>query len=375
MHYQPTDQCEFNPPIFVNSSFVFKDCHTAQSLMVDGNAGNIYSRFTNPTVQLFENTFAKLEQANHCIATSSGMAAVNLICQAYLKQGDHMICANNVFGSTIGLLSNFFAKFGVTIDFIDCTNIDLIKQTITPNTKIVFIETPSNPLGRITNIQVLSQLTKQHNAYLVVDNTYCTPVLQKPLDLGADFTVYSATKYIDGSGRVVGGCICSNLDIANLRQLMRNAGASLSPFNAWALYSGLNLLELRMQKHCDNALTVANWLQTQPWVEQVHYAGLKQHPDHKLATEQQQGYSGIIAFEYKGDIAQTWQLIDNCKLLTITPNLGDIKSTIIHPATTTHGKLSPIQQQQAGIKNNLVRISIGLEAVQDIQKDLEQATL
>ena len=342
--------------------------------MVANHRGNIYSRFTNPTIELLEQKFADLSNSQHCIATASGMSAITALFTSLLSKGDHIICANEIFGSTINLLNNFYKKFGIDIDFVNCCNIDNIKQTITAKTKLIFVESPSNPLGRIADISAIAAIAKQNNSLLIVDNTYCTPLLQKPLELGADYSIDSATKYIDGNGRVLAGLICCNGDKDKLlRTYMRNSGPTLSAFNAWLLVASLDTLELRLEKHCANAIKLAEWLATQTWVNKVHYAGLKANRQHNLASKQQNGFGGVLAFEVQGSYRQAWQLIDNCQHLTITPNLGDVKPTIIHPYTTTHGKLSAQQKAEAGIKDNLIRVSVGISAIDLVIQDLTQA--
>lgn len=367
-----TPENEHSDPIFVTSSYVFESASQAQARFSGQEPGNIYSRFTNPTVRTFEQRLALMEGGERCIAAASGMAAIMTLCMGLLKAGDHVVCSRSVFGNTLLLLKNFMAKFGVATDFVELTNLGAWEAAVRPETRFLFLETPSNPLTEVADIEALAGLAHCHGALLVVDNVFCTPALQKPLALGADLVVHSATKYLDGQGRCVGGAIVGGEELLEkeIYPFLRTGGASMSPFNAWVFLSGLETLGLRMQGHCDNALTLARWLESQPEVERVYYPGLPSHPQHELAARQQQGAGGIVSFVVRGGQEAAWRLINHTRLLSITANLGDVKTTITHPATTTHGRLSPEERVQAGIADGLVRISVGLEDIDDIINDL-----
>lgn len=369
-----TPEKEHSDPIFVTSSYVFDNAHQAWACFAGEEPGNIYSRFTNPTVRTFEERLAALEGGERCIGTSSGMAAIMTLCMGLLQAGDHVVCSRSVFGHTILLLKNYLAKFGVETSFVDLTDLDTWEAAIRPNTRFLFLETPSNPLTEIADIELLAGLAHAKGCLLVVDNVFCTPVLQKPLALGADLVVHSATKYLDGQGRCVGGAIVGSAQLLDkeIYPFLRTGGASLSPFNAWVFLTGLETLELRMRAHCDNALKLASWLEGHPKIERVYYPGLPSHPQHELARRQQEGAGGIVSFVVRGGREAAWRLIDSTRLLSITANLGDVKTTITHPATTTHGRLSPEERARAGISEGLVRISVGLETIEDIIADLER---
>ena len=300
------------------------------------------------------------------------MAAIMAVGMALLKAGDHVVCSRSVFGNTVLAFQNYFGKFGVSTDFVSLTDLAAWEAAIKPNTRFLFLETPSNPLTEIADIAALAEIAHKQDCLLVVDNVFCTPILQQPLLLGADIVVHSATKYIDGQGRCVGGAVIANEAIIEkqIYPYLRTGGASMSAFNAWVFLSGLETLGLRMQAHCHNALALAHWLEQQPNVDRVYYPGLASHPQHELAKRQQSHFGAVVSFEVKGGKAQAWKLIDSTKMLSITANLGDVKTTITHPATTTHGRLSPEQRAEAGIKDGLVRISVGLENIEDIKKDL-----
>ncbi len=374
-----TQEQEHSEPIFVTSSYVFDNARQAQARFAGEEQGNIYSRFTNPTVRAFEERLAALEGGERCIGTSSGMAAILTLCIGVLKAGDHIICSRSVFGNTILLFRNYLAKFGIETSFVDLTDLTAWEAAILPNTRLLFLETPSNPLTEIADIKALSELVRTKRAgdrfpLLVVDNVFCTPILQRPLALGADLVVHSATKYLDGQGRCVGGAIVGQADLLDkeIYPFLRTGGASLSPFNAWVFLKGLETLSLRMRAHCDNALKLAEWLSAHPKVERVYYPGLPSHPQYELAKRQQEGAGGIVSFIVKGGKEAAWKLIDSTRLISITANLGDVKTTITHPATTTHGRLSEEERERAGIAEGLVRISVGLEAIEDIIADLER---
>jgi O-succinylhomoserine sulfhydrylase len=363
---------EHAEPIFATSSYVFRSAAEAAERFAGKTPGNIYSRFTNPTVRIFEERLAALEGGERCVAVGSGMAAIASTAFGLLKAGDHVVCSRSVFGNTTLLFQNYLAKFGVSTTFVGLTDYEGWEAAIRPETRFLFLETPSNPLTEIADIPRLADIAHARNCLLVVDNCFCTPALQRPLALGADIVIHSATKYLDGQGRCVGGAIVGGRELldAEIYPFLRTGGPSMSPFNAWVFLKGLETLSLRMKAHCENALGLARWLEAQPWVERVHYPGLASHPQHELAARQQSGFGGIVSFEVKGGQEAAWRLIDSTRLLSITGNLGDAKTTITHPATTTHGRLSPEARAAAGIADGLVRIAVGLESLADIQADL-----
>lgn len=362
---------EHSEAIYPTSSFVFDSAEHAAKRFSGEEPGNIYSRFTNPTVRFFEERLAAMEGAERCVATASGMSAILATCLAHLKSGDHVLCSRQVFGTTVSLFSKYLSKFGIEVTFVNLLEIGDWEKAIKTETKLLFLETPTNPLVEVCDIQAFAELAHQHDALLVVDNCFCTPVLQKPLELGADIIVHSATKFIDGQGRCVGGAVAgSNALMEEVYGVLRTTGQSLSPFNAWVFLKGLETLHIRMAAHCKNAFVLALWLQQQASVEKVHYCGLPEHPHYELAKKQQKDFGAVLSFEVKGDRSTAWKVIDACQLLSITTNLGDVKSTISHPATTSHGKLSDEEREQAGIKQNLIRISVGLEHVEDLKNDL-----
>ncbi|QXP86941.1 O-succinylhomoserine sulfhydrylase [Methylococcus capsulatus] len=367
-----TMEQEHAEPIFATSSYVFASAAEAAERFAGKAAGNIYSRFTNPTVRTFEERLAALEGGERCVAVGSGMAAIASTAFGLLKAGDHVVCSRSVFGNTTLLFQNYLAKFGVPTTFVGLTDYDGWAAAIRPETRFLFIETPSNPLTEIADIPRLAEIAHSRGCLLVVDNCFCTPALQRPLALGADIVIHSATKYLDGQGRCVGGAIVGGRELldAEIYPFLRTGGPSMSPFNAWVFLKGLETLNLRMKAHCENALGLARWLEAQPWVERVHYPGLASHPQHELAARQQSGFGGIVSFEVKGGQEAAWRLIDSTRLLSITGNLGDAKTTITHPATTTHGRLSPEARAAAGIADGLIRIAVGLENLADIQADL-----
>lgn len=362
---------EHAEPIFLTSSFVYANAAEAAAKFSGQEEGNIYSRFTNPTVATFEKRIAALEGADRAVATGSGMAAIMSIVMTFLNAGDHVLCSRSVFGSTVALFEKYVSKFGIDVEFVDLTDVNAWEAALRPETKLFFVESPSNPLGDVADIRALSDLAHRHAALLAVDNTICTPILQKPLALGADLVVYSATKFIDGQGRTLGGVVlgCEKL-MDELHVYVRTSGPSLSPFNAWVLLKGLETLKLRMREHSNNAQKLAEWLQQHAKVKQVYYPGLKNHPSHTMAVKQQQGFSGIVSFEVVGGREQAWTVIDQTHFISITGNLGDAKTTITHPATTTHGKLSVEAKEKVGISEGLIRISVGLEDIDDIICDL-----
>lgn len=368
---QRTAHGEHSEALFLTSSYVFDNAAAAAARFSGAEVGNVYSRYTNPTVANFEQRLAKMEGADDAVGTASGMAAILSTMLTLLQSGDHVVCSVNVFGTTTSLFNNYLAKFGVAVTFVGASDLQQWQQAITPATKLLFLETPSNPLAEVADITALAALAKRHNAKLVVDNCFCTPALQLPLALGADIVIHSATKYLDGQGRCLGGAVVgSQADIDLVRGFLRTAGPSMSPFNAWVFLKGLETLRLRMEAHSANALRVAQWLQQQAKVDRVYYAGLPDHPSHALAKQQQRAFGGVVAFEVSGDQAAAWRCIDGTRILSITANLGDAKTTIVHPATTTHGRLSDAQREEAGIRRNLIRVAVGLEDVDDIIADL-----
>lgn len=368
-----TFEGEHSEPIFLTSSFVYKNAAEAAAKFSGEEKGNIYSRYTNPTVSAFEERLAQMEGAERAVATSSGMAAIASVLLGYLKAGDHIVCSRSMFGTTVALFEKNIVKFDIGVTFVDLTDLNAWQQAVQPNTKLFFLENPSNPLSEVVDISALADIAHRQGALLAVDNSLCTPILQKPLQLGADLVVYSATKYIDGQGRALGGAVVGKHDLLEgAYNILRTFGTTMSPFNAWIFLKGLETLKLRMHAHSANAQKLAEWLQTHPKVNKVFYAGLPEHKGHELIKKQQSGFGGIVAFEIKGEREQAWQVIDNTKFLSITANLGDIKSTITHPATTTHGKLSPEAKVKAGISEGLIRVSVGLEDVDDIIADLKR---
>ncbi|WP_215901944.1 O-succinylhomoserine sulfhydrylase [Acinetobacter seifertii] len=364
---------EHGEPIFLTSSFVYENAAEAAAKFSGQVQGNIYSRFTNPTVSMFEKRLAALDGAERAVATSSGMGAILSVAMAYLKAGDHVICSRAVFGSVVALFEKYIAKFGVDITFVDLCDLNDWKNAVRPETKLLFVESPSNPLAEIADIQALADIAHANGALLAIDNSFCTPVLQQPLKFGADLVIYSATKYLDGQGRALGGAVVGKHQLLEeVFGVVRTLGPSMSPFNAWVFLKGLETLRLRMKAHCESAQKLAEWLSTHEKVEKVYYAGLPTHEGHELAAKQQNGFGGIVSFVVKGEREGAWKVIDNTKFISITGNLGDVKSTITHPATTTHGKLSAEAKQAAGIQEGLIRVSVGLEDINDIIGDISR---
>lgn len=362
---------EHSELIFASSSFVFQNAAEAAARFKGDVPGNIYSRFTNPTVRTFEERLAAMEGGERCVATSSGMGAILSTCMGLLKGGDHIVSSRSIFGTTVGLFGNILPKFGLDTTFVDLTDYSAWEAAIRPETRFLFLETPSNPLTEIADIQRLADLAHDNDCLLVVDNCFCTPVLQLPFKLGADIVIHSATKYLDGQGRAVGGAVIGGEKrLEDIFAFLRTAGPTMSPFNAWIFLKGLETMNIRMRAHCENALQIAQWLEQQASVEKVYYPGLQSHPQHELAGRQQSGYGGIVSFVVQGGQQAAWRLIDSTRLFSITANLGDTKSTITHPATTTHHRLTDEQRQEAHISPGLVRLSIGLEDVADLQADL-----
>ncbi len=368
-----TAEGEHSEAIFTTSSYVFASAAEAAARFSGEQPGNVYSRYTNPTVRTFEERIAALEGAEMGVATASGMAAILSTCMALLKTGDHIVCSRSVFGTTTVLLTKFLGKVGIRTTFVDLVDPEAWQAAICADTRLLFLETPSNPLSEVADIRALADIAHKHNCLLVVDNCFCTPALQQPLTLGADIVVHSATKYLDGQGRCVGGAVVGRREhMDEVLGFIRTAGPSMSPFNAWVFLKGLETLRLRMMAHSASALALAQWLQTQPNIDKVHYSGLEDHPQHALAAAQQKAFGGVMSFEVRGDQAAAWRFIDATRLVSITANLGDAKTTIVHPATTTHGRLNPEQRAEAGIKDNLIRVAVGLEDIADLRADLQR---
>ncbi len=370
--HERTNENEHSEALFPTSSFVFKNAAEAAARFGGTEPGNIYARFTNPTVRYFQERLAALEGAESCVATASGMSAILAVMLGLLKTGDHVVCSSSVFGTTTVLLQTYIAKFGIEVSFAKLSDLDAWQAALKPNTRLLFAETPANPLTELVDIAALADIAHRNHSLLVIDNCFCTPALQQPLSLGADIVVHSATKYLDGQGRTLGGAVLGNKDLVgkDVYGVLRSGGVTMSPFNAWVFLKGLETLKIRMQAHCANAQMLAEWLTQQPAVKQVFYPGLASHPQHALAKRQQSGFGGVVSFEVKGGQEAAWKVIDSTQMLSITANLGDVKSTITHPATTTHGRLTPEQKAQAGVSDGLVRVSVGLENIQDIQRDL-----
>ena len=367
-----TAEGEHSDPIFATSSFVFENAAQAAARFSESEPGNVYSRFTNPTVRAFEKRLAALESASWGIATASGMSAILLLGLALLRNGDHVVCSAQVFGSTVSLFTKILPRFGIEVDFVPVSDTQAWKSALSKKTRLLFLETPSNPLCEIGDIRALAELAHNANSLLVVDNVYCTPALQRPLEMGADVVIHSATKYLDGQGRCVGGALVTNNEKIHesLFHALRTAGPSMSPFNAWVFHKGLETLPLRMRVHSENAAALAEWLSGHAAVKKVYYPGLATHPGHRLAKAQQEGFGGIVSFEVNGDKTEAWRVIDSTRLLSITANLGDVKTTITHPSSTTHARITAEQRAAAGIEENLVRVAVGLESVADITADL-----
>ncbi len=362
---------EHSEALFLTSSYVFDSAAQAAARFIGAEPGNIYSRFTNPTVTMFEERLAALEGAEQCVATASGMSAILACCMGLLKSGDHIVASRSIFGSTVNLFGTIFKRFGVDTTFVSATDVNEWEVAVRPNTRLFFLETPSNPLTEISDIAGIAAVAKQHDVLLAVDNCFCTPVLQRPLELGADIVIHSATKYLDGQGRVLGGAVLGSKKVMEpIYQFLRTAGPTMSAFNAWVFLKGMETLKIRMDAHSANALSMAQWLETQANVARVYYPGLPSHPQHELAMKQQKAGGGIVSFEVKGGREEAWRLIDSTRMISITANLGDTKTTLTHPATTTHARITQGARDAAGISEGLLRIAVGLEAVSDIQTDL-----
>ena len=370
--YKTSQEQEHSAAIFLTSSFIFDSAEQAAQRFAKEEQGNVYSRFTNPTVETFQDKLASLEGAESCLATASGMSAIFATIMALSKAGDHIVASRGMFGTTTVLLNTIVNKFGIEVTFVDLPDLVTWQDSIQSNTKLFILETPSNPLGEVVDLRALSAISKKHNIILAVDNCLMTPALQKPLALGADIVIHSATKYIDGQGRCLAGAIAGSSELLEeISSFIRTTGPTLSAFNAWIVLKGLETLPLRMRAHCDNARQLANWLNDQPFVDKVHYLGLESHPHHQIAKEQQCDFGGIVSFEVSGGKKGAFRLINNTKMISITANLGDTKSTITHPASTTHARLSEDERRQSNISDSLIRISVGLEDISDIIADLK----
>ena len=368
-----TNLREHSPAIFATSSFVYDSAEQAAAVFAEQEPGYIYSRFTNPTVEAFEQRLAQMEGADACVATASGMAAEMALLMTLLKSGDHVLASRTLFGSTISLFNNYFTKFGVEFSYVDPCDLGAWRAGLRPNTKLLFAETPTNPLCEVVDVAALAKIAHQGGALLCIDNCFLTPALQQPLRLGADLVIHSATKYLDGQGRCVGGAVLGNSKLVgkDVFSFMRTAGPCMSPFNAWVFLKGLETLALRMAAHGRNALALARWLSKRKGVERVYFTGLPDHPQYRLARKQQRGHGGIVSFDVKGGKRAAYRLINATKMLSVTANLGDTRTTITHPATTTHHRIGPEARARAGIGDGLVRIAVGLEDVEDIIADLE----
>jgi O-succinylhomoserine sulfhydrylase len=366
-----TEFQEHSEAMFLTSSFVFKSAAEAAARFSGAEPGNIYARFTNPSVTMFETRLAALEGAERCVAFSSGMAAILATVMGLLNAGDHVVASRSIFGSTVQLFNNILGRFGVETTFVSPTDPAEWQAAARANTRLFFLESPSNPLTEVSDIHAIADIAHARGAWLAVDNCFCTPILQRPLELGADIVIHSATKYLDGQGRVLGGAVLGGKDLLEgVYTFLRTAGPTLSAFNAWVLLKGMETLSLRMQAHSRNALELARWLEAHPKVTRVLYPGLPSHPQHELAMAQQRTGGGIVAFEVIGGKASAWKVIDATRLMSITANLGDTKTTITHPASTTHSRMTPEQRQAAGIGDGLIRIAVGLEGVEDLKADL-----
>lgn len=371
---------ENSEALFLNSSFRFDSAAQAAARFGGSEPGNIYSRFTNPTVTMFQNKLAALEGAEQCVATSSGMSAILACVMGLCSAGDHIVASRSIFGTSVQLFSNILARWGLQVSFVSLTDLAEWQAAVTDHTKLFFVETPSNPLTEVCDIAALADIAHKARAHLVVDNCFCTPAIQQPLALGADIIIHSATKYIDGQGRCLGGAVLGSKSLMEpVYGFLRTAGVTMSAFNAWVFLKGLETLFVRMDVHARNALALATWLEQQPGVARVYYPGLSSHPQHALALRQQSSGGGIVSFEVRAKAGQTpqqaaWALIDATKLISITANLGDAKSTITHPATTTHSRVTAEARAAAGIVDGLVRIAVGLEHIDDLKADLSMLT-
>ncbi len=369
-----TEFQEHSEALFLTSSFVFKDARQAAARFAGEDEGMVYTRYTNPTVSMLQDRLAALEGAASCVATASGMAAILATAMVHLKSGDHVVCSNAVFGATIQLFNNILGRFGVETTYVAPTRVDDWRRALRKNTRLFFLETPSNPLTEVSDIAALADISRKAGALLAVDNVFCTPALQRPLELGADLVVHSATKYLDGQGRVIAGAVAGPKALVGdpMTTFLRTAGPTLSPFNAWVVLKGLETLEIRMRAQSAAALELAAWLQSHPKVTRVYYPGLPSHPQHELARRQQRAAGAVLSFEVNGGREAAWRVLDSTRLVSLTANLGDVKTTIVHPASTTHGRISPEARAAAGITEGLIRLAVGLEAVADLKDDLKR---
>ena len=372
--HRRTAELEHSEAIFATSSFVFENAAQAAARFSGAEPGNIYSRFTNPTTRAFEERLAAMEGGQSCVATASGMAAISSLCMATLKMGDHIVSSRSIFGTTTTLFEKYLPRFGIETSFVAQTDLRDWEKSIRENTRLLFVETPSNPLAEIADIRKLAELAHDNNCLLVVDNCFCTPALQRPLELGADLVIHSVTKYLDGQGRIVGGAVVGPDPLVNedVFGVIRTTGPAMSPFSAWVALKGLETLNLRMKAHCEQALQLAKFLDQHPRVRRVYHAGLESHPQHELARSQQSGFGGVVSFVVEGGRESAWQVIDATETLSITANLGDVKTTITHPSTTTHGRVSDEIKASAGIEEGLLRVAVGLENIEDIIADLSR---
>lgn len=363
---------EHSEALYLTSSFVFDNAAQAAARFADADEGMVYSRYTNPTVQMLQERLAALEGAECCVATASGMAAILACVLGLLRTGDHLVAAQSLFGATVQLFSNWLPRLGIETTFVVGNDAAAWRSAMRPNTRLLFVETPSNPLTEVYDIAALAEIAHAGNAWLAVDNCFCTPALQRPLELGADLVVHSATKYLDGQGRVLGGAVLGARGLMEkpLTAFLRNAGPTLSPFNAWVILKGLETLKLRMDAHCATALRLARWLEGRPEIARVYYPGLPSHPQFALASRQQRAGGGIVSFVVKGGREAAWRVVDRTRMISITANLGDAKSTITHPASTTHGRLSPEARAAVGVEEGLLRVAVGLESLRDLKADL-----
>lgn len=372
--YRRSPEGEHGEAIFTTSSYVFRDAAHAAACFAGDEPGNVYSRYTNPTVRSFEERLAALEEAEKAVATSSGMSAIMATVMSFCSAGDHVLVSRSIFGATVSLFDKYFKKFGIEVSYVDINDLEAWRAGCKANTKLLYLESPSNPLAELADIAALAEIAHAANALLVVDNCFCTPALQQPLKLGADIVIHSATKYIDGQGRCLGGAVAGKAELmTEVVGFLRTAGPSMSPFNAWVFLKGLETLRLRMRAHCDSAMQLARWLEQQPQVEKVYYAGLTTHPQHELARVQQPGgFGAVVSFDIKGGKDAAWRFIDATRMISITANLGDAKTTITHPASTTHGRLKPEERAGMGIGDGLLRIAVGLEELDDLKADLQR---
>ncbi|MGI6409384.1 MAG: O-succinylhomoserine sulfhydrylase [Gammaproteobacteria bacterium] len=365
---------EHGEAIFTTSSYVFRDAAHAAACFAGDEPGNVYSRYTNPTVRTFEERLAALEAGEKAVATASGMSAIMATVMSFCSAGDHVLVSRSIFGATVSLFDKYLARFGIETTYVDIDNPQAWRDARQPNTRMLYLESPSNPLAELADIAALAEVARETGALLVVDNCFCTPALQQPLKLGADIVIHSATKYIDGQGRCLGGAVVGSKELmTEVVGFLRTAGPSMSPFNAWVFLKGLETLRLRMRAHCDSSMQLARWLEQQPQVEKVYYAGLTTHPQHELACRQQPGgFGAVVSFDIKGGKEAAWRFIDATRMISITANLGDAKTTITHPASTTHGRLKPEERAAMGIGDGLLRIAVGLEELDDLRTDLQR---